>query len=118
MRNRIVSLRTVSFAIAVIAQLASAEPTRITIDAASPGSAVSPTLYGIFFEEINRAGDGGIYAEMIQNRSFEDADFPVAWSLIKDGDADAAMSLDKTKPLNPKNPTCLRLEVTRPGVRT
>ena len=29
-------------------------------------------LYGIFFEEINRAGDGGIYAEMIQNRSFED----------------------------------------------
>ena len=32
---------------------------------------VSPLLYGIFFEDINYAGDGGLYAELIANRSFE-----------------------------------------------
>ena len=34
---------------------------------------VSQNLYGIFFEDINRAGDGGLYPEMIRNRSFEDS---------------------------------------------
>ncbi len=36
------------------------------------GSAINPLHYGIFFEEINHAGDGGLYAELIRNRSFED----------------------------------------------
>jgi hypothetical protein len=43
----------------------------LSIDAAHPGIAVSPMLYGVFFEDVNRAGDGGLYAEMVQNRSFE-----------------------------------------------
>ena len=39
---------------------------------ASPGSKpISPNLFGIFFEDINYAADGGLYAELIQNRSFE-----------------------------------------------
>lgn len=49
-----------------------AEPARIVIRADQAGAAISPTLYGIFFEEINHAGDGGLYAELIQNRSFEE----------------------------------------------
>jgi hypothetical protein len=44
----------------------------IDIDAAQRGAQVSPELYGIFFEDINHAADGGIYAELIRNRSFED----------------------------------------------
>lgn len=56
-----------------------------------PGVKISPTLYGIFFEEINRAGEGGLYGEMLQNRSFEDdrgdrdqkpAKIP-GWSLVE-----------------------------------
>ena len=43
----------------------------ITIHGDKPGAAISPTLYGIFFEDINYAADGGLYAEMVQNRSFE-----------------------------------------------
>ena len=42
----------------------------ILVDAGTPGIKVSPTLYGIFFEEINRSGEGGIYAEKVLNRSF------------------------------------------------
>ncbi len=44
----------------------------IDIDALQRGPNVSPMLYGIFYEDINHAADGGIYAELIRNRSFED----------------------------------------------
>lgn len=50
----------------------------ITIDLASPGPPIPPRLYGVFFEEINHAGDGGLYAELVQNRGFEDANLPPA----------------------------------------
>ena len=46
----------------------------IHVDASNPSVKVSPNLYGIFFEDINHAADGGLYAELISNRSFEDDD--------------------------------------------
>jgi alpha-L-arabinofuranosidase len=48
----------------------------ITVDTSRPGHAIPPNLYGIFFEEISHAGDGGLYAELIRNRGFEDARLP------------------------------------------
>lgn len=45
---------------------------QIDVDAAQKGVNMSKNLYGIFFEDINHAADGGIYAELIRNRSFED----------------------------------------------
>ena len=48
----------------------------LTIDLNKRGADVSPTMYGIFFEEINHAGDGGLYAEMLQNRGFEEHVLP------------------------------------------
>ena len=44
----------------------------IDIDAQQRGPKVSPMLYGIFYEDINHAADGGIYAELIRTSSFED----------------------------------------------
>ena len=44
----------------------------INVDVNQRGPKISPTHYGIFFEDINHAADGGIYAELIRNRSFED----------------------------------------------
>lgn len=41
-------------------------------------------MYGIFFEEINHAGDGGLYAELVQNRGFEDTSVPEGYR-VKDG---------------------------------
>jgi alpha-N-arabinofuranosidase len=49
---------------------------RVKIDIQNKIFPVSPSLYGLFFEEINRAGDGGIYGELIRNRSFEDTVIP------------------------------------------
>ena len=48
----------------------------ITVDVSKPGPAIPANLYGIFFEEISHAGEGGLYAELIQNRGFEDSRLP------------------------------------------
>lgn len=57
-------------ALAVCGVQAGAQVT-LNIDAASRGAKIGPLHYGIFYEEINNAGDGGLYAELIRNRSFE-----------------------------------------------
>ena len=43
----------------------------LTVQVNKPGAPVQPTMYGLFFEDINYAADGGLYAEMVKNRSFE-----------------------------------------------
>lgn len=47
------------------------------VDAKKPGVAINPDMYGIFFEDINFAADGGLYAELIKNRSFDFTDAPL-----------------------------------------
>ena len=49
---------------------------KITISTFEKRFETAPDLYGIFFEDINHAGDGGIYPEMLRNRSFEDSLLP------------------------------------------
>lgn len=56
----------------------------LTVDLNKRGADVSPTMYGIFFEEINHAGDGGLYAEMLQNRGFEEHVLPTGMT-YRDG---------------------------------
>ncbi len=48
----------------------------IAVNADQPGHAIPSNLYGIFFEEISHAGEGGLYAELLQNRGFEDSRLP------------------------------------------
>lgn len=54
-----------------IAASASAATTDLVMKTNKPGAPIQPTMYGIFFEDINYAADGGLYAEKIKNRSFE-----------------------------------------------
>ena len=49
------------------------------IDIENPIAPIQPTMYGIFFEDINFAGDGGVYAEMVKNRSFEFLETMMGW---------------------------------------
>lgn len=56
----------------------------LSVNPAQKGKAISPTLHGIFFEEISHAGEGGLYAELIQNRGFEENRIP-AGTVLKDG---------------------------------
>lgn len=58
--------------------------TTITVDAGKPGKKISPTLFGVFFEDINLSTDGGLYSELVRNRSFEDSETLQYWSLTPD----------------------------------
>ena len=60
-----------SLASLLAAAACSAPAHRLDIDLEHPGAPVQPTMYGIFFEDINYAADGGLYAELVKNRSFE-----------------------------------------------
>jgi len=86
----------------------------IAIDAASPAGNVSRLFYGLMTEEINHAYDGGLYAELVQNRAFlDDAVAPVHWAVVQGEGAAAAIALDKSQPLNDTIRTSLRLDVTQ-----
>src|SRR5438093_1613102 len=78
---------------AVCAAQPASPPAVLTIHADRPGARISPLLYGIFFEEINHAGDGGLYAELLRNRSFEDAETPAGWSAVARGGAKGTLAL-------------------------
>lgn len=57
---------------------------QIVVNYAQKGAMVNPKMYGIFFEEINHSGDGGLYAELLQNRNFEEAVLP-SGTTLQDG---------------------------------
>src|SRR4249920_225050 len=93
------SLLAMALLLGTIAPRAAA-PT-IAIDASSAAGKVSPLFNGLMTEEINHAYDGGLYAELVQNRAFLDnAASPVHWSVVQGDGAAATMVLDKTEPLN------------------
>lgn len=93
------------------------------VDANETGVKISQDLIGVFFEDINYAADGGLYAELVQNRSFEY--YPVdgyttlqplsAWSLVSQGGAAATMAIENTNPLNTNNTKYLKFDVTVSG---
>lgn len=86
------------------------------IDHMKKGLEISDRLYGIFFEEINHAGDGGLYAELVRNRSFEDnAGNPDFWWTV----GSAQFSMNNTNTLNSVNPWNMRvvMNAANSGVR-
>ncbi|MGB9877555.1 MAG: alpha-N-arabinofuranosidase, partial [bacterium] len=87
----------------------------VSVDISKPLHKISPLLWGIFFEEINHAGDGGLYAELVRNRDFEEADKPVGWSIVREGEAEGDISIDSTRPLSKSNPRSLKISVKKLG---
>lgn len=98
---------------------AAAATATITVRTAEAGLPISPVLYGVFFEDINYAADGGLYAEMVQNRSFEyyplktrhspelAASFnPLfAWETVERAGRKAKLEAAILQPLHRQNPT-------------
>lgn len=85
-----------------------------TVDATRAAGKVSPRLYGLMTEEINHSYDGGLYAELIQNRAFlDDPKEPAHWSVVNEDQAAATITLDRANPLNDKLTTSLRVAVTQ-----
>ena len=90
------------FSLLLASALTANAQVRINVDATKPGTAVSPDLYGIFYEDINHAADGGLYAELISNRSFEDEDSKKlpTWTTAADNGASVKTELISKALLN------------------
>jgi alpha-N-arabinofuranosidase len=85
---------------------------QLSIDPTHIVSPVSPTLYGLMTEEINHSYDGGLYAELIQNRTFRPSWVGVEhWDLVRHGNANAAMHVDRTTGPSAALPHSLELTV-------
>jgi alpha-L-arabinofuranosidase len=89
----------------------SAAPAKITVQADKPGHAVSPQLFGIFFEDINLSADGGLYPELVRNRSFEDSEQPADWKFVNLQNGSGEAAIDASRPLNPLNRHSLRVRL-------
>ena len=91
-----------------------------TMKAPAGGKAISDELIGIFFEDISSSADGGLYAELIQNGSFEyspserDGWGPgTAWKVIRPGHSLGRLDARMDNPIHPNNPTYMRLHTER-----
>ncbi len=90
------------------------KPAVLTIHADQPVSSVSPALYGLMTEEINYSYDGGLYAEMVRNRTFHsDWSGVPYWYLVEKGHAAAKIDADKETGPSEALKTSMRLDVDR-----
>ena len=100
-----------------------AQPNRATAKIKVPAAkAISPALFGIFFEDLNYAADGGLYAELIQNRSFEysPADRKewnplTAWMYTDEGFGYGTISVETNAPVHANNPHYVVLNIEEAG---
>lgn len=104
--------------VAVTSSLAQ-PPADILIQASHRVAPVQPTMWGIFFEDINLGADGGIYAELVKNRSFEFSEPLMGWEPSGDGVKEGTFLILNRKSENSKNPRFLRVTASneRKGLR-
>jgi alpha-N-arabinofuranosidase len=101
---------------------AAASPATVTVDVSNDGKPISGDLFGIFFEDLNYAADGGLYAELVQNRSFEYQATeqrnwnPLSfWDVATYGDGRGSLNVDAGRPVHPNNTHYAVLDVARVG---
>jgi alpha-N-arabinofuranosidase len=85
----------------------------LSVQASKPGAGIASTMFGVFFEDINFAADGGLYPERVKNRSFEFTEPLTGWS--RNFQADGELTVRTDRPLNENNPQYLRVRVHSPG---
>ena len=90
------------------------------VKAPAGGKKISNELLGIFFEDISYSADGGLYAELVENGSFEyspaerDGWGPgTAWKQIRPGHSLGTLQVRMDSPIHPNNPTYMRLHTER-----
>ncbi|HEY8957240.1 alpha-L-arabinofuranosidase C-terminal domain-containing protein [Chitinophaga sp.] len=96
--------------------LAAQQPLNFTVKAGEVKTPVSPNMWGIFFEDINLSADGGIYAELVKNRSFEFSSPLMGWSVPKDAVSKGQILVVNRKEDHPSNPRFAR--ITMPVTRS
>ncbi len=83
----------------------------VDVDVDHPKAKIQPTMWGLFFEDINFAADGGIYAEMVKNRSFEFATPRMGWSIERTSQDSSHFQVLSRIKSNPQNPHYARVKL-------
>jgi len=99
-----------SLALLLTALTFSSSAATLTIQTGLPGARINPAMWGLFFEDINLGADGGLYAELVKNRSFEFPESMMGWSKISPSKARGTLAIRTENPFNAKNPHYLRME--------
>ncbi len=87
-------------AVSMAPRVRAQSPVTLTVQADRPGATLDPMFYGLMTEEINFSYDGGLYAELIRNRSLKDnPDAPDHWSVVKDAGVEATIAVDTSSPV-------------------
>ncbi|MGA7244601.1 MAG: alpha-L-arabinofuranosidase C-terminal domain-containing protein [Terracidiphilus sp.] len=111
-------LAITAIAASTLAAFGQNTPATLTIHPDQPVSAVSPTLYGLMTEEINYSYDGGLYAEMVRNRTFHgDWSGILYWYLVEGGNARAKMAVDESTGPSTALPKSLKVEIEQADTR-
>ncbi len=84
---------------------------RIVVD--QPRAKVNPLMWGIFFEDINFAGDGGLYAELVKNGGFEFPEPMTGWFMIRPSNARGDVTVRTEAPYHAANPHYVRIQSQR-----
>jgi alpha-L-arabinofuranosidase len=88
----------------------------VVVDVGHPGPKISPTMFGIFFEDINFAADGGLYPERVKNRSFEFTEPLSGWRKVtRPFGGPGEMVIRTEGAISPSSPHYLRLRGFTPG---
>jgi alpha-N-arabinofuranosidase len=90
---------------------AQAQAATLTIDAGKAGAKVSPTLYGLMTEEINYSYEGGLYGELVQDRTFLNIRDPSNWIPVPQGTARGTVARDATTGPSAALPGSLKITV-------
>lgn len=86
-----------------------ATPGTITVQVNKPGADIAKTMYGLFFEDINFAADGGLYPELVKNKSFETDEKLVGWKGINGAAALSTYTISSQQPISATNNHFLRM---------
>jgi alpha-N-arabinofuranosidase len=115
MSHHIAGTNTTLLLAAIVAPTLLAQPAAmLNVDVNRPKAAVSPTLYGLMTEEINYSYDGGLYAELVRNRTFRsDWSGILNWFLIENGTSSAKVGIDSKAGPSAALPGSAKLEVVR-----
>jgi alpha-N-arabinofuranosidase len=111
MKTKRTLLLAVSIFLSFTTLLYSQKPQPILVNADKPKAEIKPTMWGIFFEDINFAADGGIYAELVKNRSFEFYKPRTGWKIdVASKDSSHVVILNRGI-LNEANPRFARISL-------
>ncbi len=111
----VVGIFVLTLAITLLTPDVRAEPVNILVKTDNPGIPVSRSLFGVFFEDINFGADGGLYAELVKNRSFEFPDGLMGWKESTAEGSEGSLTILDRDAILPVQPHYARITARKAG---